>query len=648
MRFLTKSQALRRAPSRLLSRIFLVLLATAVVGGLAAGRGAGQTNHADQPDGQAILGHLNRILDWYRLTKTQVALTGLPSDAIYQSDVQNLAAKAVQLAFQSAKAEAALIPEAQTPAAATGAGAPRQNTETLLNATNARIAALQAQIGDLNGRMGRASRSQTQGLAAQKDQLQGELDLRNAMRATLEQALKSSSVNGDSSAEGLSGAIGQLERSVPELDGAGPPPAKAATAQQTTDANSRGLIGNVVASYDQLESMHQITQLTEETDQVRKTAVALRTPLQATLRATLQQGQQMANGSGQGAPGGAGTPSPVATRQQFDTLTQKFKQLADATLPLTQELTLLDQIQSDLTEWRESIASESRRAVRSVLLRVVGIAIAIAIVLLLSEIWRRVTFRYISDIRRRRQFLLVRRIVIAFAMGVVLILGFVSEFSSLATFAGFITAGLAVGLQTILLSVAAYFFLVGRWGIRVGDRISVAGVTGDVVDVGLVRLYLMELAGTGVDIYPTGRIVVFANSVLFQATIPLFKQIPGTEYTWHEVSVTLNPSGNLKLAEERLLAAVLSVYEDYRQELARQHGDVERRIEIPIKMPEPHAQLRFTDTGLEYVVRYPVGLDSVAEVDGRVTREVLQLTEHDEELKTTLSGHPLIRAAIKG
>ena len=302
----------------------------------------------------------------------------------------------------------------------------------------------------------------------------------------------------------------------------------------------------MIAVYDQLESMHQITQLAEETDQVEKTAAALRAPLQATLRATLQQGQQMASAPGQACAGRRLRSAAGATRQQFDALTQKFKQLADATLPLTQELTLLDQIHSDLMEWRDSISSESSERCARLWLRVAGIAIAIAIVLLLSEIWRRVTFRYISDIRRRRQFLLVRRIVIAFAMGVVLILGFVSEFSSLATFAGFITAGLAVGLQTILLSVAAYFFLVGRWGIRVGDRISVAGVTGDVVDVGLVRLYLMELAGTGVDIYPTGRIVVFANSVLFQATTPLFKQIPGTEYAWHEVSVALNPSGNLK------------------------------------------------------------------------------------------------------
>src|SRR5207248_1432757 len=144
------------------------------------------------------------------------------------------------------------------------------------------------------------------------------------------------------------------------------------------------------------------------------------------------------------------------------------------------------------------------------------IRVALALILVLSEVWRRMTFRYIGDPRRRRQFLVLRRVVIGFLIVIVLLLGFVSEFSSLATFAGFITAGIAVGLQAVLLSVAAYFFIIGRYGIRVGDRISVAGITGDVVDIGLVRLYIMELAGTGLDFYPTGRIVVFLNSVLFQ------------------------------------------------------------------------------------------------------------------------------------
>ena len=102
--------------------------------------------------------------------------------------------------------------------------------------------------------------------------------------------------------EGLPGAIAQLERTVPELAGAHSQAAKA-NAQQIANTNSRGLIGEVVAAYDQLESMHEITELAAETDQVRRTAVALHAPLQATLRATIQQGQQMANAPGQAARG---------------------------------------------------------------------------------------------------------------------------------------------------------------------------------------------------------------------------------------------------------------------------------------------------------------------------------------------------------
>jgi hypothetical protein len=415
------------------------------------------------------------------------------------------------------------------------------------------------------------------------------------------------------------------------------------------------LIGEVVQHYEQLDSMHQISLMMAETGHVKDVASRLRSPLQATLRATIQQGQQLANqGAAPAAQGQPAQPSqaqpdhaqPNQERRQFDVLTARFKQIASAAVPLREEMILLDQSSANYLEWRQSVGHESNSILRSILIRVVSIALAIGVILMLSEIWRRITFRYIQDLRRRRQFLLLRRIVMGFCMGIVLILGFVSEFSSLATFAGFITAGLAVGLQTILLSVAAYFFLVGRWGIRVGDRISVAGVTGDVVDVGLVRLYLMELAGTGVDLYPTGRIVVFSNSVLFQATTPLFKQLPGSEYTWHEVAVAVNADGQVGVVEKQLMDAVHSVHSSYGEELQKQLGTMERRIDIQMRTPEPHGQLQYTDTGLEYVVRYPVGLHQVSEADEKITRKLL--LQQQPDLRASVSGFPKIRSAIKG
>jgi small-conductance mechanosensitive channel len=486
---------------------------------------------------------------------------------------------------------------------------------------------------------------------AQKESAQGELELRNATRQALDQMVQFVSNQGESGRGGLEGSITELRHSVPELanSGASKTVAKPPVANPS-GTGSTGLIGEAVALYDQLNGIHQLSLMAQETARVRDAATNLRTPLVATLRATIQQGEQLANQANQPPHQPQTQPGLPADQQrkQFEALAAQFKQIATATLPLSQEIILLEQANTNFLEWRQSLVHESNGILRSIVLRVLAIALAMGVILLLSEIWRRITFRYVTDVRRRRQFLALRRIVMGFCMGIVLIMGFVSEFSSLATFAGFITAGLAVGLQTILLSVAAYFFLVGRWGIRVGDRISVAGVTGDVIDVGLVRLYLMEHAGTGVDLFPTGRIVVLSNAVLFQATTPLFKQLPGAEYAWHEVAVTLNPAGKIDLVETQVLDAVNAVHADYGSELQRQLGATERRIDFQMKVPEPHGQLQYGDAGLEYVVRYPAALRQVSEVDDKITRKLLDILQQQPGLQSSVSGLPRIRAAVKG
>src|SRR5258707_15767020 len=103
------------------------------------------------------------------------------------------------------------------------------------------------------------------------------------------------------------------------------------------------------------------------------------------------------------------------------------------------------------------------------------------------------------------------------AIGVILVLAFATQLGSAVTFAGLLTAGIAVALQNVIVSVVAYFFLIGKYGIRVGDRVQIAGVNGEVVDIGLVRIHVMELGGPG-DAQPTGRIVALSNSIVFQPT----------------------------------------------------------------------------------------------------------------------------------
>jgi small-conductance mechanosensitive channel len=603
-----------------------------------------------QLDGQATLHHLNQIINWYRHCTTGLQPVGMPSDTIYQDNTISLGQQAVRLGFQSARAEAGLLAAQQKANGANPAGetTQQQNLAQMEAKTSAQIGQLQSQVEALNGKIAQAPAKQRESLTSQRDALQGQLDLQKALLDAVQKMSAFVETNGEI-AGGLEGGINQLARSIPEVLGTGTPGDKKTIAPPVPApakpalSNSGGLISEAITLYDYVSAVRQIDTLIKETSDTRGMADQVRTPLRDALRATIQESQKMAQ-----EPPATDPAQLLAERQGFQELTARFKQLSGALLPLSQEIIVLDDSKTNFEEWRNSIERESRQTLRAVLFRVGGILLALAVILVLSEVWRRITFRYIAEPRRRRQFLVMRRVVMGFLIAIVLTLGFVSEFSSLATFAGFITAGIAVGLQAVLLSVAAYFFIIGRYGIRVGDRISVAGITGDVVDIGLVRLYLVELAGTGLDFYPTGRIVVISNAVLFQTATPLFKQIPGTEYAWHEVVVMIVPNGNHKGVQDKLMAAVNSVYEKYRQEIERQHANIERRVDIQIAAPKPEARLQFADAGLELLVRYPVEIRKAPDIDEEMTRKVLQLIESDESLKAAVEGTPKIRSAVKG
>ena len=153
------------------------------------------------------------------------------------------------------------------------------------------------------------------------------------------------------------------------------------------------------------------------------------------------------------------------------------------------------------------------------------------------------------------------------------------------------------------------------------------------VDIGLVRMQVMELGGSAADT-PTGRVVAFSNSVVFQPTAGIFRQIPGTDFVWHEVSLILAPESDFKAVRERLLNVVESVLADYNEELERQNRAMERNLlGVADGVLKPNVQLRLTTSGLEALVRFPVDLRHAGEIDERVTRELLKALEQEPKLK---------------
>jgi small-conductance mechanosensitive channel len=286
---------------------------------------------------------------------------------------------------------------------------------------------------------------------------------------------------------------------------------------------------------------------------------------------------------------------------------------------------LLDQYRHNLSSWRDNAKSQYFDALKALGVRLAILLALLAIVFVAAEAWRRGVLRYVDEPRRRYQLLLARRIVFwALVVGIVGFT-FASELGSLATFAGLITAGVAVAMQSVLVSMVGYFFLIGKYGIRVGDRVQIGNVTGEVIDLGLVRLHLMELSGQG-SLGPTGRVVAFANSIVFQASGGIFKQIPGVNLAWHDITLKLPEGSDYTAMKERLLAAANAVIADYREDFARQTREIQKTTSLHEGGDvQAQVQLRFSVEGVEATVRYPVQITRAAEIDERISREMLHV-----------------------
>jgi small-conductance mechanosensitive channel len=604
--------------------------------------------------GDDVMKFLDQTVDWYH------RVSGLDENAVtteeflFRDAARQHSRQAVRLAFDFARADAAMMSDKEREVVATTGPSGNTKMGRAADAAEKRVADLQAQLDQLNRQIPLADPTSQPALTGRRDKLTSELDLAVARRDVLKTMTGFISDSASGTAEGLSARIDDLERSVPEVqtdaqaDQAAAPAAKTSPAKAGTTAapggqdfhpESAGIFTLLSTTFTLPSQLNELKSVADQSEALRQQNQALRTPLRNALVDAVQQADAIST-----APESDDPAKLDEQRQQLDALSSRFKALSAAAVPLSEQDIVLGSTRTSLIQWRRSLEHDYTSAVRYLVVRLGAMTLAILVLLAVSKLWRHATFRYIGDIRRRRQFLVVRRMVVSVCIVLIVLFTFVTEFGSLATFAGIITAGVAVALQTFIVSGVAYFFFVGRFGVRVGERITISNITGDVMEIGLFRLYLMELGGTGLDRQPTGRVVVFSNSVLFQPAA-FFKQIPGAEYNWHQVSLMLSPTSDYQAAERRLLAAVQSVFAEYGAEIDRQHEDMLQWIHVPVAKPRPEGRLRFVEAGVELVIRYPVDIPRAPEIDELMGRRLLEEINKEPKLQLLGSGVPRIQAA---
>ena len=584
--------------------------------------------HVSVLTGDQVIQILDDTVDWYRTLGAQQQSATQPSDLLILYANQQTADRVIGLAFELARANAELLSSE-----AESAGSAADSPQTLSDQQK-RLDAERKGIEDEIS----AARKQAgakPGMQEKLLELQGELDMMNARKNlldTMTQFVNESDVK-RAGASALKAHIDAIAVSIPAARAPGTTPAAPATAAVPAAAVPAEPISTANASSDRIgiwelgTNVLRLAKKMRTIDAIDERTAALETTFEKIRSKPVEQLRQYATESDALAAqaDNANSATLKSVRDQFDTLAWLFQQTSAVLIPLSKEGVLLKQYRHNLGNWRDAIKHQYRDALAALGVRLGVLAAMLAVVFAGAELWRRAVIRYAHETRRRNQLLMVRKVTTWVLVVVIVALTFVTELSSFATFAGLITAGVAVAMQSVLVSIVGYFFLIGKYGIRVGDRVQIGTVTGEVIDLGLVRMHLMELSSQGA-LGATGRVVAFANSIVFQASGGLFKQISGVNFVWHESTVALPAGADYAALKEKLYEAVNDVVKQYHDEIVRQTKEIMRTTAsnaAGVASANPQVQLRFSATAADAVVRYPVEIQPAAEIDEKVSEAMI-------------------------
>jgi len=218
----------------------------------------------------------------------------------------------------------------------------------------------------------------------------------------------------------------------------------------------------------------------------------------------------------------------------------------------------------------------------------------------------------------------------------VLVVGLVSIWfdnpARLTTMLGLLSAGLAVALQRVVTSMAAYFVILRGKVFHIGDRIAMSDVRGDVIDLGFVRTTIMEMGqppgeqGDSPSVWVqsrqyTGRIVTVTNDKIFEN--PVYNYSGEFPYLWDEMHVPIPYAGDRNRAEQILLEIVRRHTVKIAEVAEKDLEELRRRYFVDSANLEPKVYYRLTDNWVDMAVRFVARSRGIRELKDTMSREIL-------------------------
>ena len=334
--------------------------------------------------------------------------------------------------------------------------------------------------------------------------------------------------------------------------------------------------------------------------------------------------------AGQAAPSDDQGNDEERDQEDTGTMVAQLKHLSDQRKTLTEldkRTQDVEQLAGVYKSWGDAVETR-RRSLLSQLLASLAIVLAILLaVVVITRVIRRSLYDP-GDRKRLHQVRVVAEISVQATGVLAILLVIFGPPTQLSTIIGLATAGLTVALKDFIVAFFGWFALIGRNGVRIGDWVEIEGVSGEVIEIGLLKTTLLEMGNWTSTGHPTGRRVSFMNT--FAIEKHYFNFSTAGQWLWDELHVLLpadrDPYAAVAeiraLAEKETEADARAAEQDW-ERVTRQYGSHSFSA-------SPAADLRPVTEGLEAVVRYITRAPERYEMKSKLFAAIVDLLRKPE------------------
>lgn len=253
------------------------------------------------------------------------------------------------------------------------------------------------------------------------------------------------------------------------------------------------------------------------------------------------------------------------------------------------------------------------------------ILIAFALMLYVISLAKLQINHRISDNTTRYR---MRKAITLFAyvvFGIVTLSILKESMGNLAVALGVIGGGIAFALQEVIISIAGWLAITFSSFYKVGDRIKIGTITGDVIDIGILRTTLME-CGDWVksDLY-NGRIVRVANSFIFKS--PVYNYSGEFPFLWDEIHLPIRYGSSTELTRNTLYTIADEIVGEYTESVKNSWQDLYKLYAVEEAQVSPMVTIEATDNWVEFTLRYVVSFKKRRSTKDRLYTRFLEEVE---------------------